>query len=280
MKRGIKRLLVISSAHYDSVSANLTYCVQILMILIYRLIIFFYICITFLLSIWLTLDIFDINSNPTDMVGAISILSLFGIVISILILYLVFTEKPTSISIDNANGVTILIELAKLFKKNPLEKIYLNFIWTGDEEWGLKGSKKFSSGHFILLNEEYDLNKPFNINIDMVGNYIGLLDKVGLSSRRKLDKNFNNILEATTNSLNIPITRYNKVIEPKSDHIIFRRWVRRARKKFQVILFQSDKDSKYIHSLRDTPDKSMSENLNGCLAICYQPLRSIDLTVK
>jgi hypothetical protein len=275
-----KRPVVIFSAHYDSISANISYRVQVFIFVIYRIIIGFYIGIIFILSIWLTLDLFFIYSLPTNIIVLISIISLFGITTSIPILYLVFNEKPSSSSIDNASGVAILIELAKLFKKNPLEKIDLFFIWTGAEEWGLKGSKKFCSDHFFQFNQEYDLNKSININIDMVGTYIGLLDKVGLPLRRRLNKNVNNILEATANSLKIPIIRYNKIIEPKCDHIVFRRCARRARKKLQVVLFHSDKDSKYIHSLRDTPDKVKSENLNGCLTICYQTLKSIDSRVE
>lgn len=276
-----KRPVVIFSAHYDSISANISFRTQVMMFLIYRLIIGFYICIIFILSIWLTLDILSNNYTiPTDVIILVSILSLFGIGTSIPILYLVFNEKPSSSSIDNASGVAILIELAKLFKKNPLEKFDIYFVWTGAEEWGLKGSKKFCSDHFFHLNEEYDLNKSININIDMVGTYIGLLDKVGFPLKKRLNKNINNILEATANSLNIPINRFNKMIEPKSDHTIFRRCARRARKKLQIVFFHSDKDSKYIHSLRDTPDKCTAENLNGCLTICYQALRSIDLRVE
>lgn len=279
-ERSVKRPVVIFSAHYDSISANIPFRVQVLIFLIYRLIIGFYICIIFLLSVWLTLDILSIFTLPTNIVIIISIISLFGIGTSIPILYLVFNEKPSSSSIDNASGVAILIELAKLFRKNPLEKIDLCFIWTGAEEWGLKGAKKFCSDHFIRLNEENDFNKSININIDMVGTYIGLIDKVGFPLRRRLNNDYNNIIEATANSLNIPITRYNKIIEPKSDHNIFRRCARRAGKNLQVVFFHSDKDSKYIHSLRDTPDKCTTENLNGCLTICYQALRSIDLRAE
>lgn len=275
-----KRPVVIFSAHYDSISANIPYRVQALMFLIYRLIIGFYVCIIFILSIWLTLDIFYIFALPTDIVIFISILSLFGIASSIPILYVVFNERPSSSSIDNASGVAILIELAKLFKKNPLENMDIYFVWTGAEEWGLRGSKTFCANHIIYMNEEYDLNRSININIDMVGTYIGLLDKVGLPLRKRLNKNLNTILEATANSLNIPLKRYNKIIEPKSDHTVFRRCARRARKNLQVVLFHSDKDSKYIHSLRDTPDKCKSENLNGCLAICYEALRSIDSRIE
>jgi hypothetical protein len=76
--------------------------------------------------------------------------------------------------------------------------------------------------------------------------------------------------------MNVPLERYNKIIEPKSDHKIFRRCASRLRKNLQIVFFHSDKDSKYIHSFRDTPDKCLPENLNGCLALCYQAIKSID----
>ena len=247
-----KRPIIIFSAHYDSVSANISFRLQVFMFLIYRLIIAFYLLIVVVFSVWLTLDILLIFALPSNIIIIIAILSLFGIVISLPILYLIFNEKPASCSIDNASGVAILIELAKLFKRNPLDNIELLFIWTGAEEWGLKGSKKFCSEHFRTLNEEYDLNKSININIDMVGTYIGLLDKAGFPLRKRMNRDYNDLFEATANSLNIPITRYSKFIEPKSDHTIFRRSARRARKKLQTVLFHSDKDSKYIHSLSIT----------------------------
>ena len=271
-----KRPIVILTAHYDSVSANIPFRLQVFMFLIYRLIIGFYLLIVVVFSIWLTLDLLFIFSLPTNIIIIIAIVSLFGIVISLPILYLVFNEKPASCSIDNASGVSILIELAKLFKRNPLDNIELLFIWTGAEEWGLKGSKKFCSEHFRVLNEDYNMNKSININIDMVGTYIGLLDKAGFPLRKRMNKDYNDLFEATANSLNIPITRFSKFFEPKSDHTVFRRCAKRARKKLQTVFFHSDKDSKYIHSLRDTPDKVLPENLNGCLAICYQALRKID----
>ena len=276
----LKKPLIIFSAHYDSVSANLPFRFQVMMFLIYRMIVAFYILIVIIFSIWLTLDILLIFSLPSNIINIIAMVSLFGIVVSLPILYLVFNEKPSSCSIDNASGVAILIELAKFFQRDPLENFDLLFIWPGAEEWGLKGSKKFCAKHFGTLKEKYDLNKSININIDMVGTYIGLLDKTGFPLRKRMNKDYNNLIETTAKSLGVPITRFNKIIEPKSDHIIFRRNARRFGKKFQTIFFHSDKDSKYIHSLRDTPDKVLPENLNGCVAICYKVVRDIDKGIE
>lgn len=270
------RPVVIFSAHYDSISANISYKTQIFIFLIYRLIITFFILVVLIFSVWLTFDLLQVFPLPPNIVEIIAIVSLFGIFSSLPILYLVFKEKPSSCSIDNASGVAILIELAKLFDKNPLEKMDLYFIWTGAEEWGLKGSKNFCSEHFGELKQKYDLKKSININIDMVGTYIGLIDKAGIKIRRKMNKNLNEIFEATANTLSIPLKRYNKILEPKSDHKTFRSFARRARKRLQIVFFHSSNDSKFIHSNRDTPDKCSPANLNGCLRICYQALKSID----
>ncbi len=274
------RPIVILSAHYDSISANIPYRIQMIIFFMYRLIIVFYSIIIVVLSIWLSLDLLDLYSLPQNIVVLIALLSLSGIIISIPILYLVFNEKPSANSIDNASGVAILIELAKLFKKDPLKRMDLLFIWPGAEEWGLKGSKKFCEDYFKDLNQKYELNHSININIDMVGTYIGLLNKVGLVRRHKLNNRLNNIFQTTANELKIPITIYNKIFEPKSDHKAFRKCAKRVKKKLQIVYFHSDKDTKYIHSLRDTPDKCSVENLNGCLKICYYALKSIDMGIN
>lgn len=278
-KKGKNRPLVIFSAHYDSISANIPYKVQWVIFFLYRLIIGFYVIVIIVFSLWLTLDFLSIVLLPNSIIIMIAIISLIGIITSVPILYLVFNEKPSAGSIDNASGVSILIELAKHFQRNPLENMDILFIWPGAEEWGLRGSKKFCRKHIIDLNEKYDLNRSILINIDMVGSYIGLVDRVGLF-RRRLNKNLNDVFEATAKNLNIPLTRYNKLIPPKSDHRSFRSYVKRARKKLQIVYFHSDNDTKYIHSPRDSPDKCSAKNLNGCLNICYHAVKSIDLRVE
>jgi len=277
-EEGLKKPLVIFSAHYDSISANIPYRIQWIIFLIYKIIIGFYVSIIIIFSAWLTLDFLSVFFLPEDVIVILAYLSLVGIVISIPILYLVFNESPSSGSIDNASGVSILIELSKLFKRNPLEKMDILFLWLGAEEWGMKGSKKFCKRHFYYLDQKYDLNRSILINIDMVGSYIGLIDRVGLF-RRRLNKNLNDILDTTTRNQNIPLIRYNKLFEPKSDHKIFRRYAKRFKKKLQIACFHSHKDTKYIHSTKDTPDKCSAENLNGCLYICYQAVKSINLRV-
>ena len=273
------RPVVILTAHYDSISLSIPFKIQVIVFFIYRIIMLFYVLIIIMFLTIFILDYFNIVPLSNFVIVLIIFTSITGVFVSIPILLLVFIESSSSGSIDNASGVAILIELAKLFKKNPLNNMDLLFIWTGAEEWGMKGSKKFCENHFNSIRHDYDLDRSYYINIDMVGSYIGLLNKIGFI-RRKINYNLNDIFEATAKQLKIPLVKFNKIFKPKSDYKIFKRYARRERKKIQASFIHSDKDSKFIHSLKDTPDKCSIENLNGCLNICSQTLRSIDLRLE
>ena len=99
-EEGLKKPLVIFSAHYDSISANIPYRIQWIIFLIYKIIIGFYVSIIIIFSAWLTLDFLSFFLLPEDIIVIIAYLSLVGIIISIPILYLVFNESPSSGSID------------------------------------------------------------------------------------------------------------------------------------------------------------------------------------
>ena len=215
------------------------------------------------------------NTNLYNLNLVLTSLIILVVLIPLLYLIIEVSYKSTG-SIDNASGTAILIELAKILKKNPLEHADVLFLWSGAEEWGLKGSISFCKKHYHHLNQEYDLNNSVNINIDMVGTYIGLVDKYGLFRKKKMNRDLNDVLISAAKKLDIPIKIYEKKLQPKSDHVSFRSFSKRPNKNFQVSFFHSDKDSKYIHSLRDTPDKCSKENLNGCLNICLSAIRTID----
>ena len=271
------RPLIIFSAHYDSISANIPYKLQVVIFFVYRLIVFLYALIIIVFSLIFFLYYFDIVPLTNFAGLLITFTSISGVFLSIPILYLVFGDSPSSGSIDNASGVAISIEMAKFIKRNPFENIDVLFLWSGAEEFGLKGSKSFCDQHYNILKQKYDLDKSLNINLDMVGTYIGLLNKSGIFGK-KINKNFNDLLESSANQLEISIRKHNRIISPKSDYKTFKKFARKARSKFQVSCCYSSEDSKYIHSLRDTPDKCSTENLNGCLNICYHALKSIDST--
>lgn len=281
-----KRPLIIFSAHYDSNSSKYPYNSRRYFYLLVTILGFPFIISILLFSVWTLLaDFFDIFNNNIyrsllDKSFDFSYLTFIFLILGVIVL-LINRERSESLgSIDNASGVSILIGLIKLLSKNPLQKADVLFLWCGAEEWDLWGSKQFCAKHFNDLNEEYDLDNSYNINVDMIGSYIGLVNKSGLIKKQKMNEKLVNILEASAKMLNIPLTKYDVIIEPRSDHMSFRSFAKKANKKMQVCCFTSNSDAKFIHTSRDTPNKCSYENLNGCVDICYNAIRSIDLRVE
>ena len=85
--------------------------------------------------------------------------------------YIAFTAHydSTHLSIgvyDNLSGVAGLLYMAEYFAKHP-QHFSLRFIFCGSEERGLLGAKDYCS------HEEWIKNCVLNINLDMIGCYMG-----------------------------------------------------------------------------------------------------------
>jgi len=273
-KKQKKRSVVILSAHYDTFSTNLPYGIQKIFFFLFRIILIPYVIFAVVIA-----NFFFIAESSTESTQLILYFTFIEFAMTTIIFLLIYDNNRSMGSVDNASGVAILIELAKSLKRNPLENYDVILLWSGAEEWGLKGSKAFCNKYRNYLEEKYDLHSSFNINIDMVGSYVGLETHSSLHLRRRIKMfDLNKKLEETANELNIPITVYDKIFETKTDHKSFQTFAKKTKSSFQVANFHSAKDSKFIHSSRDTPDKCNPENLNGCLEICYETLKSIDST--
>ncbi len=275
-RTGNKQPVLILSAHYDSFSSSLPYKMQNVFFSLFRIIILPYFILNLGFSFYFILDYFNPLTNKVLVINLAIFTTLIEFVIVTMIFLLIYNNQKSKGSIDNASGVSILIELAKILKRSPLNNLNVIILFSGAEEWGLKGSQAFWKTHLKELYEKYDLNKSYNLNIDMVGSYIGLLDKTGLIKKKKLNTNLNDLLEQSAKELNIPIVKYSKIRGPKSDYISFLSLAKRTRTSFQVACIHSEKDSKYIHSSKDTPDKCSNKILNGCLDICYKTISYLD----
>ncbi len=255
-----EKSVIIFCAHYDSASIN--YSEKFINSMI--LITFTYFSIYFPLS----------SAIEDDFVFKLfSCILLFGL----LIFFLTIRSNNKSMgSVDNASGTAILIELSKIFHSNPLNNADLLFLWTGAEEMGLFGSKTYCYKNFKRLDKKYNLDKSYIINIDMVGSYIGLIDEVGIFKKTKLNKNLNNILEEVAREKEIPFRKETKTISFSSDHITFQNFAKKKKRELQVCWFHSQMDAKFVHSSKDTPEKCMPDNLNGCIKMCYFTLKKLD----
>lgn len=278
-----KRPVIFFSAHHDSVSHNFPHNLTKLLLLSAVFLLLSYLLINLILAIWSTITLFTAIQIEIIYLWIRNVSLIIGSILLIEI-FITFFMKRTNESIgsvDNASGVAILLELAKLIQKKPLEKTDVIFLWCGAEEMGIWGSKQYCSKHFEELDTDYDLNKSYNINIDMVGTYIGLIDETGLIKKKKINDNLNSILKASDTQHKIPTEKSKLSLGSGSDHLAFRAFTKKAEKKgFQVTCFISIKDAKYIHSKKDIPELCSAENLNGCIDICYNAIKSLDLRVE
>ena len=252
--------VIIFCAHHDSISINYSESFLKSILLIF----FIYVSVFFPISV--VLD-FSFVFNLFRLVLLLGLLTFF--------LTIKNTDKSMG-SIDNVSGMAILIELSKKFHNNPLNNSDLIFLWTGAEEMGLFGSKTYCYRNFKRLDKDYNLDKSYIINIDMVGSYIGLIDKVGIFEKTPLNRSLNNKLEEIAIYREIAIIKETKSVSFSSDHIIFQNYARKLNRELQIGWFHSKMDDKFIHSSKDTPEKCLSKNLNGCIEICYFTLKKLD----
>lgn len=270
----VKRPVAIITAHYDSFSANLPYRLQGVLFFVFRIIIIPYLGITLVFSIWILIDFNQTNAEEiTNLILLTSIVEFF---IIFLIFLLIYNTKESMGAIDNASGVSILIEIAQHLNKHPLENMDVIIIFVGAEEWGLIGSKRYLESNRKYLEEKYDLNRSFNINYDMIGSYIGLCHKKGIFNKKRINKTLNDYIDDAAKKLNVKYLKQSHIINPKTDHRSFLKFAKKTKSKFQVACFHSDKDSKYIHSPKDVPERCSSINLNGVLEISLEVLHKVD----
>lgn len=271
-----KRPVVILTAHYDSFSAKLPYRIQNFLFFIFRIIIIPYFMIKLTFSLWVLGDFTIFLNQDFDITNFVLMSSIIEFIIIFLIFLLIYNTNKSTGAIDNASGVSIIIELAKKFNEQPLENMDVIIVFTGAEEWGLIGAKRFCDRHRKLFSEKYILNKSLNINFDMIGTYIGLLHKRSLFHKKGINQTLNKNIEDAANNLGISMVKHNHIIAPKTDHRVFLKFAKKTKSDFQVACFHSAKDVKYIHSPRDTSDKCDVQNLNNVLEISLKTLRKID----
>ncbi|MFX1259324.1 MAG: M28 family metallopeptidase [Promethearchaeota archaeon] len=255
-----KRPVVIFSAHYDSVSVN--YSGSFLIITSVSFL--FYFIVYFLII------------SYDDIYFVIRIINSIVILIYLTFLLTIKVDNESKGAIDNASGTAILIELSKIFYNKPLNNFDLIFLWTGAEELGLWGSRNYCTNNFKELDKKYNLDKSYIINIDMVGSYIGLVDKDKFFKKSIHNESLNNIIADIAREKEIFLRKEKSLELLSSDYKVFRNFARKHRKNLQICSFNSKTDKKYIHSSKDTPEKCFLKNLNDCIEICYFTLKWID----
>ena len=159
-----------------------------------------------------------------------------------IILLLNITNNKSKGAIDNASGISCVLELLNYYSipENRLKNYDLFFVFTGAEESGTMGIRNFYKN---IAN--YDRKKTFIINFDCIAKKVNLWDH-GLLNNKNF-KSFNYILK---NKDIMSLEKARKIsVGTYSDGLFL------LNKKFQG-LGNGDKSSyNYIHSVNDDIDK-------------------------
>jgi len=131
----------------------------------------------FLTEVFLLIDIFAILIISTNC-------------IAIVILWINKTNNKSKGAIDNASGISCVLELLQYYSnpKNRLNNYNLWFVFTGAEESGTMGVRNFYNDI-----KYFDRDKTFIINFDSIAKKVNLWDH-GLLNNKNY-KSFNYILE-------------------------------------------------------------------------------------
>ena len=166
-------------AHYDSKSQILPIAVRAVAygIAIVGLIILTVISVTQVITlVWL--------SDP--IVWSIAGITTF----CLLLLQINLTQNRSPGGFDNASGVGVMLEVARVVMARD-EKKSITFLATGAEEYGMCGALRYIQKHA----DEHDRNRTYVINLDGlgVGNGVNLVTRYGMPpvrTTRKLAKMF------------------------------------------------------------------------------------------
>jgi len=186
-----QKLHLIIGAHYDSVNLtrniyqNHYRMVRVLMPV-------FFVTVAFLALIGLIGLISSISGFDLPSPIFKVFLGLSAILTPFFLTYLVTGHGNASPGAsDNASGVAVLMELAKVMREHPLEHLKISFIAFGAEEFGLLGSNNY----FFAHRDELGADGTRLISVDMPGGKgkLGYVEKYGMPPR-KTDSYLNEML--------------------------------------------------------------------------------------
>jgi hypothetical protein len=182
--------------------------------------------------------------------------------ISLAFLLLNFTSNSSKGAIDNASGVLSLLILAEKIKNEEVA-----FLFTGAEEMGLCGAIEFLKKHQKELPENVVV-----INIDGIGNGNSLIitTKFGVPPKRT-SKYVYKTLKGIAEKRGLKTKEGWLPFGAALDHIPF------AVKGYESLTLHlsSSKDSFFVHTRLDTPEKVNIERVQEVSNILYQFLKGI-----
>ena len=175
-------------AHYDSKSQVLPIAVRMVA---YGIAIFGLIALTIVMLVKIIVLIW----LPNYIVWSIAGITSF----CLLLLQINLTENRSPGGFDNASGVGVMLEVARVVMARD-EKKSVTFLATGAEEYGMCGALRYIQAHA----DEYDRENTYVINLDGlgVGNGVNLVTRYGIPPIRTT-RTLGNLFRTSSEALGI-----------------------------------------------------------------------------
>lgn len=251
----MKRQLVFM-AHYDSKSQALPIAVRALCIIS--------LILSALILLLSHVVAFYTNGLPYRIIATICGYS--ALACSVLLLFN-YTGNRSPGASDNAAGVAVLLELARVFSLQPLRNIQVSVLFTGAEEYGMAGAYRYVESQSGL-----ESNTQF-INIDGVGGNVSVA-MIGHSGKsfHRTGSTLTDGLTTTARTLSLHIVKFTVAVGIGFDHIAA------ASRGYEAVTLcsRSLRMLFRIHSPRDTIDKVSSEAISSIGKLCETYVRELD----
>jgi peptidase M28-like protein len=185
----------------------------------------------------------------------------FSLLLYVLIFISMFTRRVNTSpgACDNGSGSAILLSLAAHYKEHPAQNLHMKFCWFAAEEWGLYGSKHYVADHKDEIVAQKD--NSYLINVDMVGTELAYLDKAGMFIKKPINRKLNKLIVETAKEAGIQVRPFKSPMGNNSDHAPFRKL------KMEVAFFLAKKDTKRIHSPKDSLEQVRPEKLDDAVRL-------------
>jgi ABC-type multidrug transport system fused ATPase/permease subunit len=187
---------------------------------------------------------------------------------TVILILLNKTNNDSNGALDNASGIACVLELlsyySNLNQELRLKNLNLWFVFTGAEECGTQGIRKF---YKILKEIKKDKKQFIVINFDAIGTKLDLI-KFGLTKHKTFK--FQEIFLKNTEKVDLNVKKRKVPIGVHTDGYFF------FKRKYQGLEFGDWDSHKYLHTIDDTIDKIDFSLLKKLCEIVTTSLKELD----
>ncbi|MFP4496676.1 MAG: DUF4910 domain-containing protein, partial [Vulcanimicrobiota bacterium] len=195
-------------------------------------------------------------------------LAFLSIVVMLIFMIFFFSKSGNESKgyLDNASGVTVLLELAQYFAENPPENLNVWFLFTAAEEEGLVGMIRF-----LDMNKDLDKTNTCFINLDCVS----AAGRLYVTGKKPPQNNAFNLLDVIKNACRqseIECHYYSSVPGICYDGTVA------AFHKYPAVNFSYCKffDIMHIHTKKDNETKLDEGSLKNTFKVCKKTVEIMD----